>query len=86
MTYKLNPVIEKIKSPVSIILPGGEKKEYESGAAACSAVFDKRYVIDAICPDGEKIEVVVKMPEEESDWIEENVKMFGTEPNLFDGV
>ena len=60
MTYKLDPVIEKIKSPV-VLNFGDEKKEYESGAAACDAVFEERYVIDTIRPAGEAIEVELKL-------------------------
>lgn len=43
MTYKLNPIIEKIESPVKLILVG-ECREYKDGSAASNDSFDKNLI------------------------------------------
>ena len=48
MTYKLNPSIARITSPLILTLPDGRKLEYENGEQAAEAVFDRHYVIDTI--------------------------------------
>ena len=40
MTYKLNPEIGKITSPVELIFLDGEKRRFDNGAEACSAVLE----------------------------------------------
>ena len=60
MTYKLDPVVEKIKSPVVLII-GDKKKSYESGKNAAEDVFDKRYVVESLRSAGEAIEVELKI-------------------------
>ena len=45
MTYKLEPGVSRITSPIKLHLPGGEIKEFENGIEACRAVFDHRYVV-----------------------------------------
>lgn len=48
MTYKLNPAIEKITSPVSLLLPDGTRQDYKSGKLVCEAVYDQRYTVKEI--------------------------------------
>ena len=49
MTYRLNPIIEKIESPVRIVLlDTGQERNYESGSDACADVFNKQYNINSI--------------------------------------
>ena len=48
MTYKLEPGLSRIISPIKLHLPGGEIKEFENGTEACRAVFDHRYVVRKI--------------------------------------
>lgn len=48
MTYKLNPEIRKIISPIVMIFPDGTKQQYESGKAAADAVFDHKYLISTV--------------------------------------
>lgn len=48
ITYKLEPIVSKIVSPVAFILPDGERKEYSSGTEACEDKFDHKYVVERI--------------------------------------
>ena len=48
MTFKLNPIIEKIESPVVIRRPGGATRQYKDGKDASADTFDKNYQIKAI--------------------------------------
>ena len=77
MTYKLNPIIEKIESPVVIHLPNGEQKKYSSGSAACKDSFDKNYQIKAIRADGST--VIIEMVENDvpaTTWLGEEQSFF----------
>ena len=38
----------KITSLVELVFPDGEKRQFESGVQACSAVFENRYVVKEI--------------------------------------
>ena len=62
MTYKLEPGVSRITSPIKLHLPGGEIKEFENGAAVCAAVFEKKYVVREI----RAIENVVEVKLEEA--------------------
>ena len=59
MTYRLNPIVEKIESPVKLILPNETTREYESRAEAGIDKFDKNYQIKSIRAEGST--VVVEM-------------------------
>ena len=48
MTYKLNPELRKILSPIVLIFPDGTKQQYESGKAAADDVFDHKYLISTL--------------------------------------
>ena len=48
MTYKLNPEIGKIQSPVILIFPNGQRAEYASGAAVVEDTFDQMFVVEAV--------------------------------------
>lgn len=62
MTYKLDPSLEKIVSPVRLVM-GDETREFENGTAACKAVFDHRYVVAEI----RAVEGTVEIGLEEAD-------------------
>ena len=47
MTYKLNPQLRLIKSPV-ILVADGEEHRYPDGESLTVLQFDKRYVVDSI--------------------------------------
>jgi hypothetical protein len=54
MTYKLNPELRLITSPVTLIFPGGVRHEYRSGASVAEQVFNERYRVTEIrAVDGE---------------------------------
>ena len=57
MTYKLNPEIRKIISPIVMIFPDGTKQQYESGKAAAYTVFDHKYVISTLRAKNDDIEL-----------------------------
>ena len=58
MTYKLEPILEKIVSTVSLVFPDGEKQIYKDGREAAEAVFDRSYVISSMrVAEGKKIEI-----------------------------
>ncbi len=48
MTYKIDPIVELISSPVTLVMPNGDEKRFTSGRLASIAVFKQRYVIDNI--------------------------------------
>ncbi len=60
MTYKLEPGLSRITSRLVLIFPDGGKKEYENGAVACAAVFDKRWRVTEIRAAGNTIEIRVE--------------------------
>lgn len=49
MTYKLNPEVSKIKSPVLLRIKGVESSElYADGAELANATFEKNYVVRSL--------------------------------------
>ena len=85
MTYKLNPEIRKITSLVELVFPDGEKRQFENGVEACSAVIENRYVVRELRAV-EGTVVIILQNADETDWIKEQTEKTGVEPNLFDGV
>lgn len=59
MTYKLDPSVSKITSPVLLIYDGCEKV-FENGKQLADAVFDKNYLIDSISIKNNMIAVTLK--------------------------
>ena len=57
MTYKLNPEIGKIQSPVILIFPDGERREYIDGAAVVEDVFDKMLLMELLRAVGNTVEI-----------------------------
>lgn len=79
MTYKLNPIIERIQSPVLIITPDGEKRSYISGTEAAADVFDRNYQIASIKAENGTVVITLSEPQVAGmNWI-------GEEQSLFDG-
>lgn len=77
MTYKLNPEIRKIISPIVLIFPDGTKRQYESGKDAVDAVFDHKYTISTLCAVNDIIEL--KLVEQEApimNWSGESATSF----------
>jgi len=48
MTYKLNPELRLITSPVVLLFPGGARHSYTSGAAVAEKTFNERYRVAEI--------------------------------------
>lgn len=61
MTYKLDPVVEKIESTVVVISSSKGRREYESGAKVLSTIYDKPVVIKRIT--SEKDRIVIELAE-----------------------
>ena len=74
--------IEKVVSPVVLVFPDGEKKQFENGKAAA---VEKDFIVESIYAEGGSVVVKGKYAEV-TDWIKEQVEKTGVEPNLFDGV
>lgn len=43
MTYKLEPGLGRIMSPILLCFPDGRTANYSSGEEACRAVYDRKY-------------------------------------------
>lgn len=59
MTYKLEPGLSRITSPVSFLLPDGKRIEYCSGAEACEVVFEHKYVVESMRAVNSSIEIIL---------------------------
>ena len=62
MTYKLNPEVSKIQSPVILRIEGGESstdKAYADGAELANATFEKNYVVRSLDAQGGVIVLAV---------------------------
>lgn len=51
MTYKINPIVERIDAPVTIVFPDSTVVNYSSGKEVAHTVFDKLYQISMITAD-----------------------------------
>ena len=77
MTYKLNPAIGKIESPVILFLPSGERREYQNGTEVTEDVFDHKYLIESLWAVGDTVEIVLtEMQAGLSTWIGEEQTFF----------
>ena len=77
MTYKLNPEIRKILSPVVLVFPDRTKQQYEDGNTAADAVFDRKYVISTLQAVDDIVEL--KLVEQEApnmNWSGESATSF----------
>ena len=60
MTYKIEPGIARISSPVVLVYPDMTESRYENGLAATQAVFDKSYRVVEIRAVDYEIELVLE--------------------------
>lgn len=77
MTYKINPDVAKMKSPVKVMLPTGEEMLFNTGEEAAAADFSKHYVITEITAKGNVICLAVEevgMPQ--MNWVGEEGTFF----------
>ena len=77
MTYKLEPWITRIVSPVEVVLPDVTRKKYINGSAAGADIFDRHYVVEKIEALGGEIVLTLKEVEVAgSTWIGEEQTFF----------
>lgn len=57
MTYRLNPELVKVLSPVVLVLPDGTRLKYQNGTDAASATFEKRYTLSEVRAIDSKVEI-----------------------------
>ena len=81
MTYKINPIVERIKSPIILHLDSASEPEhhFSNGKELADIYFDKQYLIDSISVinDAIAITVIEKKYTGPSNWIgEEKVSFF----------
>lgn len=60
MTYKLEPGLGRIMSPILLRFPDGAKKEYKSGKELCEMAFDRNYRVTESRAVGDRIEIRVE--------------------------
>ena len=60
MTYKLDYMVSKIVSPISLLLPNGEKQDYKNGEALAESTFTEQYQIESIQVDNGVIKVSLR--------------------------
>lgn len=77
LTYRLDPGLLVIQSPV-ILKTEDSETGYENGAAVVEAIFEKRYTIDSITAEDDKVVICVSenTGTKEADWTERNVSLF----------
>lgn len=77
MTYKLNPELRKIPSPVVLVFPNGKRTQYPCGIAVTKDTFDKKYGIESMKASNSSIEIRLKEPSvNEINWIGEEAVSF----------
>ncbi len=57
MTYKLEPLLEKITCPIVLRFPDGNTKQYKTGAELSDIHFNKPYRVKALATINNKIEI-----------------------------
>ena len=78
LTYKLNPELKIIVSPVVLVCPGNERMRFANGEQAAAATFDRRLLIDTISAEGGTVVLTLKEQEPTNlNWAgEESVSFF----------
>ncbi len=69
MTYRLDPVVKLIASPIIVAFPNSTTHKYSSGEEVAQAVFDKLYKIRKITADGSL--VVLELEEAQIEAVED---------------
>ena len=59
LTYKMNPEVEKILSPIKLVFENGDTEMYDDGRQLARAVFDKHYNISSYEVKDNSIEIRV---------------------------
>ena len=59
MTYKLNPDVKKITSPVVLVVDGVQQ-EYPNGMALSEVSFEKQYLVSSLSAQDGKVVISIK--------------------------
>lgn len=59
MTYKLNPEVKKITSPV-VLMIDGEQQEYPDGLTLSEVYFQKQYFVSSLSAQDGKVVLSLK--------------------------
>ena len=61
MTYKLNPEVKKIASPIKIKFVGSDDVlSFANGVALAEADFEKNYLIESVSAKDDSIEITLR--------------------------
>ena len=88
MTYYIEQYVKKISNPI-ICLYKNKRLSFSNGSEFALFEFDNLVSVEKIMIENNNvlIQVVDKIDSiTNEDWIEEHIRMYGHEPNLFDGV
>lgn len=77
MTYRLNPELAKIESPVILVL-GETETTYPNGAALAELAFDTHYIIESVAARNNQVVVTLQPNAKMNDvnWIGEEQASF----------
>lgn len=61
MTYKINPIVEKIQAPIILRIGASAplERRFSSGGELANTTFDKKYLIDSISAKDDAIVIAV---------------------------
>ena len=80
MTYRLNPEVKKISSPIIIIFEDSDDVMYfENGRDLAEADFDKNYFIDSVAAKDSSIVIMIRennMAINDVNWVGEEAVRF----------
>ena len=78
MTYKLNPEIQKIMSPVILLFPNGDRQEYDNGKKVAEDAFVCKFIVSEMRAVNGRIEVkLTELDAPNMNWSgEESVSFF----------
>ena len=63
MTYKLEPMLEKITSPTTLVFPDGTTSEYLNGKSVAKQTFNEKYLVSSIQAADHTIRINLKLAE-----------------------
>ena len=61
MTYKLEPGLGRIMSPILLRFPDGHTASFSSGEEACRAVYDRKYHVVEMRVAGHMVEIKLEL-------------------------
>ena len=77
MTYKLEPALSRITSPVLLTFPDGKEQKYSSGEEVCDVVFTRKYNAAEIRAVGNMVNIKLEEVDIlETNWIGEEQTFF----------